>query len=306
MFSPAPIILFVYNRPLHTCKLLRSLLNNPFHEQSELFIYCDGPKTNADEEMLQSIAEVRRIIRKEKWTLKVSIVEHKTNKGLADSIIEGVTDILKRYDKVIVLEDDLILSPFFLTYMNNALNMYSEEEKVMHISGYMYPVKGKLPPSFFLGITTCWGWATWKRAWDFYIPSAEALLDGLEQSGRMSEFTFNGAAPFYNHLVANTTGHIKTWAIKWQTSVFLKNGLTLHPFPTLVLNTGNDGSGEHSDQTLIYDLQNLADKVELSKNIIYQSNNARILIEKFYRTLNGKKSILQRIVGKLTRIANRL
>jgi hypothetical protein len=246
--TPAPIVLFVFNRPSHTLRLLTSLRECRLSNQSRLFVYADGPKLHSTESEIRKIEEVRKIIRSEKWCKDIHLVERSSNLGLADSIVAGVSELINSYGKVIVLEDDLVLSHGFLEYMNAALDVFEKEEKVMHISGYMFPVKNKLPELFFLNLTSCWGWGTWKRAWAHYNPSAEDLLKKLNASGRLDQFTFNNTAPFYNHLLANTNGQLKTWAIKWLTTIFLENGFCLHPFPSLVRNDGNDGTGTHGSE----------------------------------------------------------
>ena len=126
----APIILFVYNRPWHTEQTLRALMANELAVESELYIYADGPKPNATDEQLQKIREVRQLIRQEQWCGKVHVVESEKNKGLANSVINGVSEIVNKYGRIIVLEDDLKTSPTFLTYMNQALEYYESFHSV--------------------------------------------------------------------------------------------------------------------------------------------------------------------------------
>ena len=146
----APIVLFVYDRPWHTNQMLDSLAANKLADQSVLYIYSDGPKENSTIEQLKRINDVRELIRERKWCKEVNIVESKKNKGLANSIVDGVTEIVNRYGKIIVLEDDLVLSKGFLKYMNDSLSFYQNNNEVMHISGYMEPVNSNLPETFFL------------------------------------------------------------------------------------------------------------------------------------------------------------
>ena len=128
----APIVLFVYNRPNHTQKVIDALKNNPEAKDSELFVYCDGAKENASEIEKKQIEETRKIIRGIMGFKSVTMIESKENKGLACSIIEGVTEIVKKFDKIIVLEDDIVTSKGFLNYMNTALNIYKNNKKIMH------------------------------------------------------------------------------------------------------------------------------------------------------------------------------
>ena len=191
----APIVLFVYNRPEHTLKTLTSLSRNQLADKSELIIYADGPKINADINDLEKVKEVRKVIRRSKWCKSVEIIESPVNLGLATSIVKGISEILKKKENVIVLEDDLLLSMGFLSYMNDALDVYKNEERVMHLAGYLLPLKVKLPETFFLNIGSCWGWATWSRAWKFINLDASDLLEKVNSSGRLDEFTLGDTAP---------------------------------------------------------------------------------------------------------------
>ncbi|MCX6291825.1 MAG: hypothetical protein NT126_08680 [Bacteroidetes bacterium] len=301
MYTPAPIALFVYNRPAHTRRLLISLRRNRLSDQSALFVFSDGPKPNATADDLSKIAAVKKIISEEKWCREVTLVEGHRNAGLADSIVSGTTEIINRFGKIIVLEDDLELAPGFLEYMNEALEIYREEKKVMHVSGYMYPVKQKLPSLFFVNTTSCWGWATWKRAWDHYDPSAPGLLSKIHASGRLKEYTFNNTTSFLEQLEMNASGKLNTWAIKWNASVFLQNGYCLHPYPSLARNTGNDGTGTHGS-VVLFNEQKITDRIPVVKIPIEEFAEARKAIEHFYRKLNAPENLFRKIKNKLVRM----
>ena len=187
----APIVLFVYNRPWHTLQTLEALRKNALASESILYIFADGPKPFADESAMHKINETRECIKKKQWCKEVIIYEREINLGLADSIINGVTEIVNKHGKIIVLEDDIVTSKGFLKYMNDALDIYELEEKVMHISGYMFPVKKKLPKTFFYKPTTCWGWATWSRSWKYFKKDAKSQIDILDNTKSWREFTIN-------------------------------------------------------------------------------------------------------------------
>ncbi|RYE26971.1 MAG: sugar transferase, partial [Sphingobacteriaceae bacterium] len=162
MQNLAPIALFVYNRPEHTRRTISYLQKNLLAEDSRLFIFSDQAKTEQEQ---QKVNEVRTLIKQIDGFKSVKIIESPTNLGLADSIINGVSLLVKEYGKVIVFEDDLLSSPFTLRYFNDALQRYANQEKVMHIGAYMYPLEEKnLPQTFFYRAATSWGWATWDRA----------------------------------------------------------------------------------------------------------------------------------------------
>jgi FkbM family methyltransferase len=286
----APIVLFVYNRPEHTLKTLEALSQNELASESVLYIYADGPKVNASDEQLRLIEQTKEVIRERKWCEEVIIVESPENKGLARSIEEGVTEVVHKHGKIIVLEDDIVTSPGFLRYMNDALDIYQDEERVMHISAYMFPVNKKLPETFFYNTASCWGWATWLNAWQHYEKDAHKLLNSIVESSREYEFDIEGTFPFLEHLRMNVKGVIKTWAVKWYASFFLKKGFALHPYPSLTNNIGNDGSGVNSGDTSYYTWKKLADQIPVKKKIIQASIPARKAMQHYYRLRSKSKS----------------
>lgn len=279
----APIVLFVYNRPLHTLKTLEALSKNEFANESLLFIYCDGPKSKASDEEIKKIKEVRELVKRENWCKEVKIIEAENNKGLANSIINGVTEIVGKYGKIIVLEDDLETSPGFLKFMNQALMVYEAEPEVMHISGYMFPVKRKLPPTFFYNTCSCWGWGTWKRAWDKLQTDPLELYEQLKGKGLLSKFTIEGTADFEEQLMLNIQKKKYTWAVKWYASLLLNGGYSLHPYPSLVNNVGHDSSGENCGVNNIFHWEKLATNITVSKIPITESKEARKEMAKFYK-----------------------
>jgi hypothetical protein len=175
----------------------------------------------------------------------VEIVERSANMKLAGSIVDGVTRICEERGRVIVLEDDLVTSPHFLTYMNDALDAYADDERVIGVHGYMFPVDGTLPETFFLRDPGCWGWATWKRGWDLLNQDGEAMLGMIEKKRLEREFNLDGSYDYLNMLRSRIAGKNSSWAILWYASAFLAGKLTLYPGRSLVQNIGNDGSGTH-------------------------------------------------------------
>lgn len=282
----SPIVLFVYNRPVHTERTLEALFKNELASESELYIYADGPKTNADQEQREKIMKVREILRKKQWCGSVHIIESEYNKGLADSIIGGVTEIVNKYGKVIVLEDDIYTSTGFLRYMNEALVMYENEENVMQISGYIYPHKYKTSATTcFLRIMSCWGWGTWKRAWKYYEHDIDVHLSHYSKPEEINKFDIEGHGKFYWQLVANKNNEIYTWAVRWYASWLYQGGYTLFPMKSLVQNIGFDNSGEHCNTSdLARFICVLADKITLKKeDIILEDEKIRHEIDVFYK-----------------------
>jgi GT2 family glycosyltransferase len=165
----APIVLFTYNRPVHTKQTIDALLKNTLATDSDIIIFSDYPKT---EKVVESVKQTREYLKTIKGFRSIKIIERNENFGLANNIIDGVTTVVNQYGKIIVLEDDLLTSPYFLRYMNEALMLYENEKDVVCIHGYIYPVKQKLPDTFFLRGADCWGWATWKHGWDIFNPDS--------------------------------------------------------------------------------------------------------------------------------------
>lgn len=244
MENLAPVVLFVYNRVEHTKRTVEALKKNDLAEQSELFIYSDAAKKEEDAEKVHS---VREYIRQIDGFKKINIVEREFNYGLAKSIVGGVTDVISKYGKVIVLEDDLVTNSGFLTYMNEGLEKYQNISQVYSISGYSYLGKEIANvDTYFLKLSSSWSWATWKDRWRQYDLSCKGW-ERLKKDRRLRKnFDYDYSYPFYSLLNRQMTdSKTNSWAIKWYWTVFMNGGLTLYPSIPLVKNDGFDGSGEH-------------------------------------------------------------
>lgn len=293
----APIILFVYNRLWHTEQTLRALMANELAVESELYIYADGPKPNATDEQLQKIHEVRQLIRQEQWCGKVHIVESEKNKGLADSIIGGVTEIVNKYGKIIVLEDDIVPTMGFLRYMNDALEMYKDDEQVMHISGYIYPHTSKIrTETLFLKVYSCWGWGTWQRAWKYFESDVDVHLQHYSTQEEIRYFNIDGHMPNYWQLVANKNGDIYTWAVKWYASWLWAGGYALFPRHSLVYNSGFDGTGEHCNANDTQLNKTRVDTINVYRIPIVEDLKVRKSIDDEFKKSRRPKS-LRRWIG---------
>ncbi|HEV7231033.1 MAG TPA: glycosyltransferase family 2 protein [Bacteroidia bacterium] len=278
----APIILFVYNRPHHTFATLKSLQQNHLSQQSHLYIFADGPQTDASAETLSAISEVRNIIRKENWCGEITIEERDSNLGLFKSITTGVSQLLETNERVIVLEDDLLTSPHFLSYMNDGLEFYKDEEKVICISGYTFPVRGKMPEIYFLRSAECWGWGTWKRGWDFFSLNGKELMDLIEKSGEANTFDLDGSVEYTTMLKEQIAQKNNSWCILWYASLFVNDKLCLYPGQTLVENHGFDGSGIHCPPSDAYDAPPSLNPVEVKSIPITENKAVRRKIATFF------------------------
>lgn len=282
MVMLAPIVLFVYNRPGHTHKTIEALAKNELASQSKLIVFSDGPKDDKDTLLVQ---QVRDFINTVSGFDSVRLIASNSNKGLADSIISGVTSVLSEHDKVIVLEDDMITSPLFLRYMNTSLDLYENDEAVISIHGYIYPVKESLPDYFFLKGADCWGWATWSRGWKIFEPDGKKLLKELKQRHLLKDFDFGGAYPYSKMLRMQIAGKNNSWAIRWYASAFIHERLTLYPGKSYVQNIGNDASGTHSRLTNHFEVDKLNINLPSGKIEIKEDNNASKVISAYFRSI---------------------
>jgi acetyltransferase-like isoleucine patch superfamily enzyme len=287
----APVVLFVYNRPWHTEQTLKALAKNELANQSVLFVYSDGVKENAAEEQVERVREVRKLVLSKQWCKEVHIIESLTNKGLAESIITGVTEVVQKYGRIIVLEDDIISSKGFLRFMNDALDIYESENRVMHITGFMYPHRNKkLPETFFYPLPyPGGGWATWNRAWNYFNNDHHFLYNYFDRNKLWRKFNTASGKYLQYQLEQNIAGTMKTWFIKWHACLIMQGGLTLFPNKSLIHNSGFDGSGEHCGTSSVFNGE-IIERVHVEKTHITSSKLAKKIIFDFYRK-QRKRSI---------------
>ena len=291
---PAPIALFVYNRPDHTRQTVEALQRNALAAQSDLFVHSDAPK---NEGAAASVSQVRDYIRSIEGFKSVSLIELEQNWGVDPSIIDGVTTLCKKFGRVIVLEDDLIVSPWFLKYMNDALSLYEHNRSVMQISGFMFPVKGHAErASSFLPFTTSWGWATWERAWKSFDPLARGYDELSSNPDLRVRFNLNGAYDFFAMLEEFKHGSLDAWDIRWYLSSFMLGGLTLYPHKSLVTNIGFDGTGTHCESS------DFADTALSKESVLHFP----LAIENQKLTRSVESSLREKRDGKLKSMIKRL
>lgn len=266
--SYAPIALFTYNRANHTRQAVESLLQNEEAKESDLYIFSDGPKTP---EKAEGVRLNREYIHTIKGFKSVTIIERKKNWGLAKSLIAGITELTDKFGRVIVVEDDLILSPFFLKFMNDGLNKYQDDDRICAISSFLTPTDVSLNKNFFLRYFDCWGWATWKRAWKLLNTDTKYLLKQIRW--KKSEFDIGNAGGFYGMLYCQKIGIVDSWAVRFYASCFIKNKLVLYPHKTLAIQNGFDGSGIHCNNknTLYAGMTVSKEPVQVSDILIEES-----------------------------------
>jgi hypothetical protein len=284
MQNLAPIALFVYNRPDHIRRTLSFLQKNVLADESRLFVFSDGPKTEADK---PKVEQVRQMLEDMDGFKSVKVIASEENKGLANSIIAGVTQLINEYGKVIVFEDDLLSSPYTLEYFDEALTKYANEEKVMHIGAYMFDLQDKaLPETFFYRIGTSWGWATWARAWKDFEPDIDKLMAQFDKD-KINRFSIDGTMNFWKQMEEFKAGKNNSWAIRWYASMFLKGGLVLNPSHSLVHNIGHDGTGVHSNVENTYQVNIARKPVKSFPTEIKESEQAHVAIRSFLSKRKG-------------------
>lgn len=289
-----PVLLFVYDRPEHTRKTVEALQQNILKKNTDLIIYSDAARTQDNKD---SVLAVRMYVAGIKGFRSVSVHYRPYNFGLAKSIIEGVSEVLVSHEAVIVLEDDMVTSKYFLTYMNDALERYAEDERVVSIHGYVYPVAQTLPEAFFIPGADCWGWATWKRGWKCFNPDGQYLLDELKRRNMVHAFDLNGAYSYSKMLEGQIKGKNDSWAIRWYASAFLAGKLTLYPGRSLVYNIGNDNSGRHCGESDQFDIVLSKTPINIDQIKVESSQEALQAFEVFLK--KSTKSVLKRVIFRL-------
>lgn len=300
----APIVLFVYKRPVHTQKVLESLIQNKEAKDSILYVFADGAKNSSPESELESMKEVKNLVSKIEGFKQVIVIERETNFGLKNNIINGINYVLDKFNSVIVLEDDIVPQLGFLEYMNNALFLYENEDTVMHVSGFIYPIKTKkICDTFFYNVNSCWGWGTWKRAWVHFEDNSLKVFQKVNQN--YNEFKFNGGQKnfFLKQLEQNVNGTLKSWAVLWHSAIYLNNGLCLHPRKSLITNIGFDDSGENSGIGKLHGNDNIIHEIKVEKLNINEGEQSHLEISKLvmqnFNNNNNLRNIAKKFIKKL-------
>ncbi len=281
----APIALFVYNRPEHTRQTVESLKANHLAKESDFFIFADGAKSEKDEDAVKKVADYISTVDGFK---SVTLVRQEKNLGLANSIISGVTRLSEKYGKFMVFEDDLICSPHTLTYLNDALGQYKDEDRILHICASMHPLKLQedMPETFLYRASHSCGWASWKRAWDKFNPDIDDLISQFDKQ-KINDFTFDGKMNFWKQMNDFKAGKNNSWAIRWYASVFLSKGLALNVTHSLIKNIGHDGSGVHSNIENTYDVDIYPDPIKEFPKEISENKTMYNVVKSFYANRKG-------------------
>ena len=300
----APIILFVYNRFSHTKQTLDALKQNTLAKQSQIFVFSDGPKNQEDSE---KVGRVRKLINHyQNAFATMEVVCAVRNQGLANSVIAGVSQIIRRTDKVIVLEDDLVTSPYFLSYMNQVLDYYEDNPAIWSVSGYTPPLRclQKYDRDVYLAYRGCsWGWGTWKDRWDTVDWALPDYLSFRTDKKQIRNFE-RGGKDLPLMLERQMNGRLDSWAVRWCYWQSKYDMLTVYPTISLLDNIGCDGSGTHDTNADVYGARQTERR---EKN--YDLSGIKIekkIVKEFYETYSATLSFrirkkLQKLSGKRTR-----
>lgn len=290
----APVVMFVYNRLDSIEQTIENLKKNVLANQTDLFIFSDAAKK---ENQAENVRLVREYIHKIVGFNSVHIIEAEENRGLAKSVISGVTEIINKRGKIIVVEDDLVTAPQFLSFMNAALDFYESEKRIWSISGYQFPFE--MPQTYTKTIyaayrSSSWGWATWKERWetiDWEIEDYDSYKYNLVKIAKFCR----GGTDLDKMLRYQMQGKIDSWAIRWCYNQYKQDKLTIYPIKSLVNNIGTDGRGTHCDPTSVRFRQTLASdfKYEFEHNVTVE----REVMKRYRKLVN--RSVLRKIVNMI-------
>ena len=303
----APIVVFCYNRPWHIEKTLEALSKNALADKSQLYVFCDGPKPNASEEQIRKIEETRRVVRKKKWCKDVKIIESQINKGLRKSIISGVSEVVGEHGSVIVVEDDLETSPFFLNYMNKCLEKYKDYRGVFSISAQSCINPKDFPLDYPYDVYAYqthlpWGWATWKDRWELVDWDIDKKLkESLDNQLAMRDAFMRGGQDLYYRSLKERMEGLDVWSICFSLAHFQHHAVSIRPIVSYVHNTGFDGSGENSGnrETSVLSHKYYVNAKEQPRLLDVVYEDRRIVNMIYSSAVMRRRPFIQRVVNRI-------
>ena len=296
----SPLAIFAFNRPKYLEKCLKSLKLNKLSRQTITYFFIDYPKLEKD---FKNYHKVLNMVRETNIFKKKVIIQRKYNYGLKKNILNGINYVLKKNETIIVLEDDLYLSKYFLDYMNKYLYFFKNSKNIASIHGYCYPIDKKNLNNFFLlRGADCWGWATWSDRWEYFEKNIDKTMKDFSRK-QIKYFNLDNYENYWSQIIANKENKINTWAVFWYATIIKHKGLCLNPAHSFVINIGNDGSGEHRDSSNTF-LTTLSKTNKFNFTSDFQENLIAVdLIKKFYKSI--KTPLLTRITNKFKRMLNK-
>lgn len=273
----APVVVFVYDRPEHTIKTIEALADNYLAKETNIYFFSDAAKSKQSEENVALVRDYIDSLTERNYFKTINIEKAQQNRGLANSVITGVTQIIKKYGKIIVVEDDLVSSVDFLQYMNDALDYYESNNKIWSISGYNIPIEipNNYKSEIYLSYRGCsWGWATWKDRWE-EVDWDVSDYQEFKRNKKMRKKLNRGGRDMANMLDLQMHGTIDSWAIRWCYTQSKLDMYTVYPVISRIKNIGLDGTGTHNGLTTRYD--SILNSDYKKCNFDYPELNAEIL-----------------------------
>lgn len=297
---PYPVAIFSYNRKDYLEKTIQSLQHNKLAKKTKVYFFSDAPKDDCD---IASVKKVRDYIDAVDGFYEIEHIKRKINIGMAENISSGINHVLDKHKAIIVLEDDIITAPYFLDFMNDALNLYFNDKKVCQISGYSYleylEQEYNLDDTYFIKGSDCLAWGTWKRVWDSYRADSKNLLIEIKNKKLKKTINRNGSYDYFKMLKNNTYGFTKSWAVNFLAQNIIQDRFTLFPLKSLALHIGVDkrATNYSFDGPDALNVRLHCKKIALKKIDVEEKTNTSLAYNKFLRKLRG--SLFQRILSRL-------
>jgi glycosyltransferase involved in cell wall biosynthesis len=300
----APVVIFAYNRVDHLEKTIECLKNSKYSDCTEVYVFSDGARTDKPED-IEKIQNVRLYLNGISGFKNITIIKREQNYGLAKNIILGITQIIDKYGKVIVIEDDICITPFFLQYMNDALYLYENESEIMEIGGFMPSIfeNESLPETFFLPWTTSWGWATWKRSWELFERNPQKLINTISKEDKYILTMYGTENGQWKQVIRNAQNELFTWAVFFSATVVQNHGKVLYTREAVCWNIGFDGSGENCGANKAYrpqkqvEVNYFDDSFEICQSavdVVKKHNKAR----NRYQVFAILEAIIRKVIGR--------
>lgn len=272
-YSPAPIVCFAYSRPDHLKRMLSSLEKSQLAQDSNLTCFINGADENTNKANWLSVIDVIN----QDWKFKsVTVNIRETNIGPKNNIINGISEMFKNHEKLIIVEDDLILGPYFLEFLNEALDKYHHDKNIMHINGWAHPqIIAKKNSTAISRYMSPWGWATWSDRWEFMTRDDNHILNKISNLSKKKKYLFNmyGKVDWEGMIIRDQKKIDNTWDCYWYQAIYMNDGMTVFPYKTHVINDGFDGTGEHCGKKI--DNYPYDKEFNLNKTKKFQDNTSR-------------------------------
>ncbi len=301
-----PILLITFNRPEHTRRVLEALQQNYLAAESDLFVYVDGPKTTFTPEQVAQVEAVKEVVRSQQWCKTVTLRASETNRGCRDAIIFAISEMLRDYEDVIIIEDDIITSPAFLTYMNKALAYYKNRKTVFSISGHSHsPQRFQVPADYLYDVFASprlfnWGWATWRDRWEQANWTMD-YYDAFMKCPYEQQAFMRGGDDMLPMLTEEREGRSSAWDIQFAFAHFANHAVSIVPCVSYTENIGLDGSGTHCQAVAV---ENVPVALNQKIDVVFLDNlyfDSRIINSLYSIFTRKKRPLWQKVCNFVVR-----